>query len=180
MSARSLRTMFYILIGAAVGASSVPPALADFDPPSKPKVDCTKKKNQDKPECKPHRADATDEEIYNAAYWLSRSEKYSEALAVLRRANDQNVPRILNEMGFATRKLGHVDEALGFYRRALAIDPNYVFARAYMGEALLTIGDTAAAKSELSEISRRCGTECTAYVHLAEHIAKSERGAQGG
>jgi hypothetical protein len=44
-----------------------------------------------------------------------------------------------------------------------------------MGEALLTKGDVAAARNELSEIASRCGTGCTAYVHLAEHIAKAEK-----
>jgi tetratricopeptide (TPR) repeat protein len=167
------------LLGGVIALATAPAALADFDAP-KPRVDCTKKKNKTKPECQPHRAEATDDEIYNAAYWLARNGKYAEALDVLKRAKDQNAPRILNETGFATRKLGDVDGALVYYRRALAIDPNYVFARAYMGEALLTRGDMAAARHELSEIAARCGTDCTAYVHLAEHIAEVERTAQGG
>lgn len=167
------------LLGGVIALATAPAALADFDAP-KPRVDCTKKKNKTKPECQPHRAEATDDEIYNAAYWLARNGKYAEALDVLKRAKDQNAPRILNETGFATRKLGDVDSALIYYRRALAIDPNYVFARAYMGEALLAKGDMAAARRELSEIAARCGRDCTAYVHLDEKIAKAERTALDG
>ena len=170
-----IKTAGALFLGGTFVLTTAPAAFADFDVPSKPKVDCTKNKNKDKPECKPNHKDASDDEIYNAAYWLARSEKYAEALAVLKLAKNQDVPRILNETGFSTRKLGDVDGALAYYRRALAIDPNYVFARAYMGEALLTKGDMAAAKRELSEIARRGGTGCTAYVHLASNIAKAEK-----
>ena len=95
-------------------------------------------------------------------------------------AKDQNDPRVLNETGYATRKLGDVVAALGFYQRALAANPDYVFARAYMGEALLMQGDLTAANDQLREIGQRCGTSCTAYSHLAEHIAKFEAGTKHG
>ncbi len=88
--------------------------------------------------------------------------------------------RVLNETGFATRKLGNVAAALGYYQRALAVDPNYVYARAYMGEALLMQGDLTAASDQLREIGQRCGTSCPAYGHLAEHIAKFEAGVKHG
>ena len=45
--------------------------------------------------------------------------------------------RILTYIGFATRKLGRTDEAMGFYNRALTMNPNYSVARAYMGEGFL-------------------------------------------
>ena len=153
-------------------------ATADFDSPA-PKVDCTKQKNKNKPACQPHRKDEAQDEIYNAAYWMNRSGHYAEALAILKRAPEGDDPRVLNETGFATRQLGDASTALGYYKRALTIDPNYVYARAYMGEALLLQGDRDAASDQLREIGQRCGTTCPAYGHLAEHIAEYDASHHG-
>lgn len=151
-------------------------AEADFGAPPA-KIDCTKAKNKNKAACKPSRGAATDDEIYNAAYWMARDGKFREALAVLALARNADDPRILNATGFATRKLGNVDAALPYYRRALTIDPNFVLAREYLGEAYLSKGDLASAKHELGEIASRCGASCTAYVNLAAHIAAFEASA---
>lgn len=147
-------------------------ASADFDP--KPKVDCKKAANKTKPACKPQLGVSTDDEIYNAAYWMARQGQYAEALTVLAMAANPNDPKILNATGFATRKLGNVEAALPFYARALAIDPNLVLAREYLGEAYLSKGDLMGARDQLTEIENRCGTTCTAYVHLASHISVFE------
>jgi tetratricopeptide (TPR) repeat protein len=146
------------------------PAIADFDPPVKKKVDCTKPENKNKPACKPSHT-ASDDEIYNAGYWMARSGKYAEALAVFRKAGDQNDPRILTGIGFATRKLGNVEAAFVYYDRALARDPGLVLTRAYLGQAHLMKDDLAAAEIQLHEIERRCGASCEAYAQLAAHIA---------
>ena len=90
---------------------------------------------------------------------------------MLQRAEDQDDPRVLNSLGFATRKQGRIEEGLTYYRRALAIDPNYVLAREYMGEAFLQKGDVASAREQLSEIGSRCGTSCTSYIKLASFIS---------
>ena len=83
-------------------------------------------------------------------------------------------PRILNETGFVTRKLGNVDGALPYYRKALSIDPNYTLAREYMGEAFVTKGDLASAREQLREIEKRCGTRCLEYAKLAKAISASQ------
>lgn len=149
------------------------PAAAIGDEPRR--IDCSKKANKSKPACKGHR-DSLDDEIYNAAYWLAREGKYDEARALLVRATNPSDPRILNYMGFTTRKLGDVDAALVYYRKALAIDPDYTLARSYMGEAFLQKGDLTAAREQLSEIARRTVTTSVEYVELANHI---ERFGQG-
>ncbi len=155
-----------------VALSTTGPTRADMGP--KPKVDCTKAANKDKPACKPKHGEATDQEIYNAAYWMAHQGQYREARDVLAMAANQNDPAILTAIGFVTRKLGNVDAALPYYGRALALNPDYVLAREYLGEAHLTRGDLASAQRELGEIAQRCGTQCTAYVHLAEHISNFE------
>lgn len=177
------------ILGLALSAAVVlgadptlPAAEAFFDAPA-PKVDCSKRENRSKPQCKksdlaPQPAKPGDE-VFFAAYGLARAGQYAAALDVLRLA-DQSDPRVLNYQGFATRKLGDVDAALPYYRRALAIDPNYVLARAYMGEAYLQKGDAARARDELGEIERRCGRVCAEYVDLALEIDAHERGVRGG
>lgn len=110
-----------------------------------------------------------DQELFYAGYWLAKSGQYEKALGYLTLASKKD-ERVLTYIGFATRKLGRVDEALPLYREALAVNPDYVVARAYMGEAFLTKGEPDKARAELAEIARRCGTSCPAYVDLDGHI----------
>jgi len=164
-------------LGLVVGADQ---ALAASDPvPSpkpKPSVDCSKKSERNNPACKQYRDEVHDDAVYATAYWLAKSGKYADALSVLKQARNASDPRILNYTGFATRKLGDVDAALGYYTRALELNPNYTVARAYMGEAFLQKGDVARAKEQLSEIERRCGVACSEHAELAGEIAKFEAG----
>ena len=166
-------------LGAAIGAvallSSVTPTLAidDDDGPRKPRIDCSNPVNKKKPACKPHHA-ASDAEIVNGAYWLAHVGRYADSLALLATVKDPEAPRVLNAMGFATRRLGNVDDALPYYARALEIEPNYVQAREYMGEAFLAKGDLAHASEQLAEIERRCGKGCVAFTELKRQIAEFE------
>jgi tetratricopeptide (TPR) repeat protein len=112
-------------------------------------------------------------EAFYAGYWLAKSGRYQEALRYLTKASAQD-ERVLTYIGFATRKLGDVDGALPFYRRALGLNPDYAVARAYLGDAYLTKGEPAKAKGELAEIGRRCGASCAEYAELAAHITAFE------
>ena len=174
---RSAVTAICLALGFALAATG--PAAADFDPPVKKKVDCTKPENKDKAACKPKHGEASDDEIYNAGYWMARQGQYAEALSVFRMAKDQNDPRILTGIGFTTRKLGNVDAAFAYYDRALARDPNMVLTRAYLGEAFIMKGDLASAEVQLGEIARRCGTSCEAYAQLSKSIAAFKSTAAG-
>ena len=130
-------------------------AMAAGSEPTDTTVDCSKKINAKKPECKKdQQSNLSDDQIYNSAYWLAQSGRYGEALSQLKLAKDKNNPRILNYMGFTTRKLGRVDEALTYYKRALTVNPDYTLARAYMGEAFLQQGKLALAREQLSEIEK--------------------------
>lgn len=154
-----------------VSSAVVSPAGAMGGDAPKPKIDCRKRKNKKKPECKKKKQSSlTDDELYQAGYWLARAGKYEEALAQFRQARNQNDPRILNYIGFSMRKLGQVDEAMVAYNRVLTVDPNYTLARAYLAEAFLTQGKVDLAAGQLAEIGRRCGTTCEEYVVLARQI----------
>jgi tetratricopeptide (TPR) repeat protein len=116
------------------------------------------------------RAEMSDDELFYAGYWLAKTGRYAEALAYLNLARSRDA-RVLTYIGFATRKQGDVEKAMPLYAEALALDPDYVVARAYLGEAYLTKNEPARAKVELAEIASRCGTACPAYVDLDRHIA---------
>jgi tetratricopeptide (TPR) repeat protein len=154
-------------VAAFVGATA-PIARAD-DTPSKPRIDCTKPENKKKAACKP--SHASDDAVINGAYWLAHTGKLKESLGLLATVRDQENPRYLNAMGFATRKLGDVDAALPYYARALEIEPDYVQVREYMGEAFLAKGDLAHASEQLGEIAQRCGKGCVSFYNLKTEIS---------
>lgn len=156
--------------GIVMACASAPAFALDDGPAPKPKIDCSKAANKNKPACKPSNGPLSDDEIFNLAYWLSRDGHYGEALALLDRAQNKDDPRLLSATGFMTRKLGNVDGAFPFYAKALAIKPDYVQAREYLGEAYLMKGDLAHATEQLGEIEQRCGQACVAYATLASQI----------
>ena len=115
-----------------------------------------------------------DQSLADYAYALARGGRYQEALATLDLMQDPNTAEALNYRGYATRKLGHVDEGIAFYKQAVALDPNYTLVREYLGEAYVTQGKLDLAKAELAEIEKRCGTTCEPYEDLAEAIEQAE------
>lgn len=115
----------------------------------------------------------SDADLFYAGYWMARLGRYDQAIGYLRAVKVQDV-RTLTYLGFATRKAGDVGKAFAYYERALALDPDYVVARAYLGEAFVTVGDVQAARQQLAEIAQRCGATCAAYDELARHIARSD------
>ncbi|HML42755.1 MAG: tetratricopeptide repeat protein [Hyphomicrobium zavarzinii] len=153
-------------------AAATPVLAIDDDGPAKPRIDCTKPVNKKKPACKPH--NVSDDAVINGAYWLAHTGRLAESLALLGTVQDRENPRLLNAIGFATRKMGDVDGALPYYARALEIEPDYVQAREYMGEAFLAKGDLAHATEQLGEIERRCGQGCVAFTELKRQIVAFE------
>jgi predicted Zn-dependent protease len=111
------------------------------------------------------------EDTYALGYWMAKTGEYEEALKVLGSVSDQNDPRVLTMLGFVKRHLGHVDEAFGYYAKALAANPNMTSTRQYLGEAFLQTGEPAKAKEQLAQIANRCGTTCEDYQQLAAAIA---------
>jgi len=112
-----------------------------------------------------------DKALAENAFALAKAERYAEALAVLDLLQDPNTAVALNYRGYATRKLGSVDEGIGYYLKSVALDPGYAQVREYLGEAYVQKGDIAAAKAQLQAIETICGTGCEEYTDLAEAIA---------
>ena len=111
-----------------------------------------------------------DEDLYQQGRALAQAGEYDWALTVLQAISNKNDPRVLNYIGYSHRKSGRLDEAFGYYNKALQIDPNFVLAREYLGEGYVAAGRVDLAKLQLTEIANRCGTTCEEYQELAEHI----------
>jgi Flp pilus assembly protein TadD len=93
-----------------------------------------------------------------------------EALKPVIGANANNADA-LSLMGFALRKSGDIPHALGFYRRALSVNPNHKGANEYLGELYVETGEIDLARERLAELERICGnTTCEEYADLAEAI----------
>lgn len=114
-----------------------------------------------------------DGSLADYAYALAHVGRYQEALATLDLMQDPNTPKALNYRGYATRKLGRVEEGVGYYLQAVALDPDYTLVREYLGEAYVTQGKLDLAKQQLEAIEARCGTTCEPYQDLAEAIAEA-------
>lgn len=115
-----------------------------------------------------------DGELYEQGRELAKEGHYEWALTVLAAISKQNDPKVLNYIGYSHRKAGRIGEGIAHYRKALAIDPDFVLAREYLGEGYVASGQIELARLELSEIEKRCGTTCEEYQDLAEAIAAAQ------
>ena len=117
-----------------------------------------------------------DNSIFETGRDLALAGRYDEAITILTLAADKTDARILNMLGYSHRREGRVNVGIGYYHEAILNDPSYTPVREYLGEALLQIGDLAAAKAQLAEIEKRCGTTCSDYTDLLAQI----KAYQGG
>ncbi len=118
----------------------------------------------------PKKSSFNDDELYKAAREFAYAGQYDNALTVLSVAKNQNDPRILNYLGYANRKAGHMELGMSYYRKALQADENYILARSYMGQALVEQGDVQGARVQLVEIRDRGGEQTWAYRSLLQAL----------
>ena len=157
-------------IGTAIG-----PALADGGGGSNDSTTCQPGEVYDARQMRCVKRQAgilPDKALSDYAYALAKAQRYGEALEVLDLMQNPDTAEALNYRGYATRKLGRVDEGIGYYLKSIALDPHYAKVREYLGEAYLVKGDVVQAKAQLREIRHICGNRvCEAYEHLAVAIA---------
>lgn len=150
----------------AMGSDTAPEPCSQFTKGSKKWKACRTKAGL------PTEARPEVEEAATLGYALAKADRFEEALKVLRVVEASNDVRVLTYIGFAERKLGRVDVAMGYYARALAIEPNNVATLEYLGEAHLQKGEVVAARETLARIASICGTECEAYQVLSKALAE--------
>lgn len=115
-----------------------------------------------------------DEELYQQGRALAKEARYDWAIEVLSLVQNQQDPRVLNYLGYANRKAGRLDIGITYYRKALAINPNFNLAREYLGEGYIAAGRVDLAMNELSAIARSCGTTCEEYRDLNAAITAAQ------
>jgi tetratricopeptide (TPR) repeat protein len=143
------------------------------------KLKCKKgevvKKVDGKPKCvKVTSGILSDDELYMQGRALAKAGEYEWALDVLAAIEDQNQPRVLNYTGYSHRKAGRLETGFAFYKKALAIDPNFVLAREYLGEGYIAAGKVDLAKIQLEEIRVRAGAESKEFIALNKAIVDAE------
>jgi tetratricopeptide (TPR) repeat protein len=111
-----------------------------------------------------------DSELTGYANALLKADRFEEAIDVLDLLDNPNTPRALNYRGYATRKLGRIDEGIGYYLRSVALDPAYPQVREYLGEAYVIEGEYDLAREQLATIERICGKDCEFYGELEKAL----------
>jgi Flp pilus assembly protein TadD len=161
------------IVALTFGASMIAPvsAMDSGGSSPSPKKHCKQGEVLKNGKCvKPGNGVLPDEDLYQQGRTLALAGEYDWALTVLDAVSNKNDPRVLTYIGYSHRKAGRFDEAFGYYNKAIAIDPNNVLAREYLGEGYMAAGKVDLAKTQLKEIASRCGTTCEEYQELAEHI----------
>ena len=111
-----------------------------------------------------------DPELTEYAFALAKADRFQEALDVLDMLDNPDTPRALNYRGYATRRLGRVDEGIGYYLKSVALDPAYPQVREYLGEAYVIEGKFDLARGQLAAIEKICGAQCEYYGELAKAL----------
>jgi tetratricopeptide (TPR) repeat protein len=117
--------------------------------------------------------EATETDFQKAEYMI-KGEQYAEAIPLLQKVVADN-PRdadAWNYLGFASRKLGKLQEALGYYQKALALDPKHKGANEYLGELYLMMNDLPKAEAQLATLKSICATNCEEVEDLEADIAE--------
>jgi tetratricopeptide (TPR) repeat protein len=114
---------------------------------------------------------------YAAAVGLINQERFGDALVKLDAAEAAIGPHpdILNYRGFASRKLGRFDAAIGYYQEALALNPDHRGANEYLGELYLQLGRVDDARRQLAKLDGLCPYSCAEREELARWIVVASR-----
>lgn len=111
----------------------------------------------------------TSEDRYQTGRAFALDGRFEDAVVTLAAAN-QDDPRVLNYLGYSSRKAGRLSEGMRYYEAALALDPDFALARSYMGQALLQQGDRDGAEAQLARIETISGTRSDEYLQLYDAL----------
>jgi tetratricopeptide (TPR) repeat protein len=111
-----------------------------------------------------------DSELYAQGYLLAKTGEYDWALQAFGAMTNIQTPETLTMIGYSNRKAGRLEIAVSYYDQALAMKPDYVKAREYLGEGYVAAGRLDLAKLQLAEIAKRAGTNAEEYIDLSKAI----------
>jgi len=114
----------------------------------------------------PQQSRLDDDTLYRAGREFAYSGAYGHAGAALAAMADQQGDRVLTYRAFIARKTGAADESLALYEAAIAANPDNLLARSYLGQALVEVGRTDAARAQLAEIRGRGGRQTWPEIAL--------------
>ncbi|HEX9843257.1 MAG TPA: tetratricopeptide repeat protein, partial [bacterium] len=120
--------------------------------------------------------------------WASADPRYTQAAKLIGEGRYEAAIPLLNQvlagnpqdadahnlLGYSTRKLGRLQEALAHYANALRINPRHRGAHEYLGEAYLELGQLDKAKEQLAFLDDDCWLPCREYSDLKEAVARYE------
>lgn len=112
--------------------------------------------------------------LYEQGRALALAGDYDSALTLFAAIRDKEDSDVLTMIGYATRKSGAVEEGIAYYHRALALNPDNVNTREYLGEGYVAMGRLDLAQAELDRIETLCGAGCDQYLDLAAAMAGDE------
>ncbi|MFV1498095.1 tetratricopeptide repeat protein [Phaeobacter sp. JH20_02] len=114
------------------------------------------------------------DEMYDAVRELAYAGRYGDAQAVLAAMPDQMDSRVLTYWGFTYRKQGYRDQAMSYYTRAIALDPQNHLARSYMGQGFVAEGKYGLALEQWKLIRAAGGSGSWAEVSLREALLSGQ------
>jgi tetratricopeptide (TPR) repeat protein len=114
----------------------------------------------------PQESRLDDDTLYRAVREFAYTGAYGHAGAALAAMADQQGDRVLTYRGFIARKTGAVDEGIALYEAAITANPDNLLARSYLGQALVELGQTEAARAQLGEIRARGGRQTWPEIAL--------------
>jgi tetratricopeptide (TPR) repeat protein len=112
-----------------------------------------------------------DEQLTDQGRRFALAGDYATALDILGTVRNQKDDVVLTYIGYAKRKLGMVEEGIAYYHEALALNPDNLNTREYLGEGYVAAGRTELAVAELQKLEALCGTDCDQYEQLQLAIA---------
>lgn len=110
-------------------------------------------------------------ELYQRGRAYALAGDYESGLKLLQAIDDKQDSMVLTMIGYSLRKMGRVEEGIATYHQALAIDPDNIHTREYLGEGYVATGRADLAQVQLDKIEAVCGSGCEQYVKLAAVMA---------
>jgi tetratricopeptide (TPR) repeat protein len=112
-----------------------------------------------------------DKDLREQGRALALAGHYDKALDILGAVRDRKDDVVLTYIGYSMRKLGRVDEGIAYYHRALALNPQNLNTREYLGEGYVASGKMDLAIAELNALEELCGADCDQVEQLQLAIA---------